>query len=351
MKILYLYSEIMGYSLATINRLVASGAEVHVVHWDRKGKLTSYSHPEVEGVYFYPRSEMTVNDISNLVSKLSPDITVVSGWMDKGYLKVVKKWRQKGGIVVACLDGQWHGSLRQWFAKFLGFIHYFSRYFSHAWVAGSYQYEYARILGFQKHQIIFDFYSADIEVFRKSYLSSVKERNKNYPHVFLFVGRLEEVKGIRTLIETWKSLGSDRLDWELRIIGSGTLEHCFDGVEGVVVKPFMSAENLMLEAQQSGCFILPSLFEPWGVVAHEFCAAGLPLILSSAVGASNSFLINGFNGYQSKKGDNLSLMSAMVRIINKADEDLALMGSRSFDLALKITPNTSAANLISVLDN
>ena len=38
MKILYLYSEVMGYTLATVKELVKLGAEVHIVFRD-KNKL------------------------------------------------------------------------------------------------------------------------------------------------------------------------------------------------------------------------------------------------------------------------------------------------------------------------
>ena len=40
-KILYLYSEIMGYNISTIDNLIILGAEVHLVHWDHK-KLAKY---------------------------------------------------------------------------------------------------------------------------------------------------------------------------------------------------------------------------------------------------------------------------------------------------------------------
>lgn len=44
--------------------------------------------------------------------------------------------------------------------------------------------------------------------------------------------------------------------------------------------------NLM---KQCGVFILPSRIEPWGVVVHEFSAAGFPLLLSDQVGSAESF--------------------------------------------------------------
>ncbi len=44
------------------------------------------------------------------------------------------------------------------------------------------------------------------------------------------------------------------------------------------------------------CFVLPASFEPWGLVAIEAMASGIPAIMTP-VGSSNSFILNGVNGY------------------------------------------------------
>jgi len=54
MKILYLYTEVMGYTLATINELRQTGAEIHLVHWDDK-KLTPYKIPTSNKLFLYPK--------------------------------------------------------------------------------------------------------------------------------------------------------------------------------------------------------------------------------------------------------------------------------------------------------
>lgn len=340
----------MGYSISTIRELVSAGAEVHVVHWDGKGKLTNYKHPEVEGVHFYPRSSMSVGAILSLKDKLLPDITVVSGWMDKGYLTVAKKMRKDGLIVVVCLDGQWRGTLKQRFANFLGFFAYFSKYFSHAWVAGVYQYEYARKLGFNRKNIVYDFYSGDLSAFKRSDEAYVSDQGNLIPPRFLYVGRLEEVKGLRLLLAAWLQLHPIKNNWELFLIGSGTLKTIFQNVPGVFIKEFMGSEKLIEEARNASCFILTSNFEPWGVVVHEFAAAGLPLLLSSSAGAANTFLIDGFNGFSFNEGNLDSLKKSMLKIMNMNEDDLRNMGKRSVELAHRITPQTSAYNLLSVIN-
>lgn len=145
MKILYLYAEVMGYTMATIRALVECGVEVHVVHWDRK-KLTPYQAPAWPKVHMYKRTEMSAHAMQHLAESLLPTITVVSGWQDKGYMKVAQRLRSQGKIVVTGFDDQWHGSLVQRVAAVLGGLGFFSRYYSHAWVSGAYQFEYARRL-------------------------------------------------------------------------------------------------------------------------------------------------------------------------------------------------------------
>ena len=39
--ILYLYAEVMGYTISTIEQLCKLGYEIHIVHWDKR-KFTPY---------------------------------------------------------------------------------------------------------------------------------------------------------------------------------------------------------------------------------------------------------------------------------------------------------------------
>jgi len=346
MKILYLYEEVMGYTIATIRALVERGAEVHILHWDHK-KLTPYQFPKLPNVYMYERSNSTVDLMKALATKIAPDITVISGWNDKGYLRVARMLRTKDMRVVTGLDSQWHGHVKQRVAALLGSIGYFSRYFSHAWVSGSCQFEYARRLGFKKNRIVYDLYSADLNIYHRAYNDYHAQKRTKYPHRFLFVGRFEPVKGLDTLLHAWELLGEKKLNWELHLIGKGSLKSILESTSGIVVKDFMQPDKLMQEVAHSGCFILPSRNEPWGVVVHEFAAAGMPLLISDVVGAANTFLISGMNGFKFKVNDAENLAKQMARIINIGDQTLLAMSDNSYHLSQRITPESSAANLLS----
>ena len=347
MRILYLYAEVMGYTMATIRALAERGNEVHVVHWDHK-KLTPYKAPEAPNVFMYNRSELSVEQIMKLAKDIEPGITVVSGWMDSGYLCVAKELRLEGLPVLIGLDSQWHGNLNQWLTLILGKVGFFSQFYSHAWVAGSFQFEYARRLGFEKKNIIFDLYSADLSLFNKAYDNSKENKKVNYPHRFLFVGRFEPEKGLDLLLEVWQQLGDNKGDWELHLIGNGSLKTQLEAPAGVVMKDFMEPAQFMQEVANAGCFLLPSRREPWGVVVHEFAAAGLPLIVSDVVGAASTFLISGMNGFSFKVNDPVALLKTMCEIINMNDQELCSMAVSSQALSQRITPESSAGNLLSV---
>jgi glycosyltransferase involved in cell wall biosynthesis len=134
------------------------------------------------------------------------------------------------------------------------------------------------------------------------------------------------------------------------LIGNGSLKAQIKATSGVVVKDFMQPEQLMLEVANAGCFLLPSRGEPWGLVVHEFAAAGLPLIVSDVVGAASTFLISGLNGFSFKVNDPKALTNRMLQVINMTDQELHAMAVSSHALSQRITPETSAGNLLSVAD-
>lgn len=348
MKVLYLYTEVMGYTIATINQLVQKGAETHVVHFDNK-KLTPYTIPKSAKLHLYPKSKQNRKSLVKLVSVLNPDITVVAGWVDKDYLHVASILKMQGKTVVCGLDGQWRGTLKQYIGSMLGSINYFKKYFTHAWVSGVYQFEYARKFGFKKNEIIFDFYSADISMYSNEYQKCINSKKKNYPHRFLYVGRFEKIKGLKFLLKAWDELTEKKRDWELHLIGNGSLQKELTKRSNIVVKDFMQPEKLINEIKGAGCFILPSIYEPWGVVIHEFAAAGLPLIVSSEVGSAKSFLINKFNGFYFNTQNYKNLRSKMLQIIEMSDEELQRLSRNSNKLSSRISPKTSANNLLSLI--
>jgi glycosyltransferase involved in cell wall biosynthesis len=340
LTILYLYTEVQGYTIATINSLIDNGAMVHLVCWDDKNN-TPFEALSNDSLRIYKRSELSFLELISLEKKINPDITYISGWQDLGYLIVALSQRLNFKTVVVGFDDQWHGTIKQYVASFLGFFRIFKFFYSHAWVCGAYQYEYARKIGFKRKEVIFDLLSADLD------FSSVKNYQKS--NRFIYIGRFSSEKGIDTLLESWKMIGDDRLDWELLLVGAMSEDDIRSAsINGVKVIEFLNKKELIKELSNSSCAIVPSHWDQWGVVVHEFALAGLPIVISDTVGARAHFSIDGYNGYHFSAGSASSLKEQLKKIIDLSDDELNKMSQASKLLSARITPNSSAANLLSL---
>lgn len=346
-KILYLYSELVGYQIPIFKEYVETyKADVHVMSWDKK-KIKPYEPEAIYGVTYYKRSKYNNSDILALALSLNPDIIYISGWMDKGYLFVTEKMKKRGIPIVTAFDDIWVGSFRQRIGS-LVFPFFFKKYFSHAWVAGSYQFEFAKKMGFKNNEIIYDMLSADTTIFNLNHY--LLEKNKDSQKSFLYVGNFRKVKGVDILLEAFDIyLKKYNGNWKLTCVGNGELEPNLKENKNIEVIPFSTSNEIVEISKRNDVFILPSRHDQWGVVVHEFSCIGMPLLLSENVGAKTTFFINGFNGYQFNKNSAEHLAKMMFRFEQLDDIDLKKMGKNSQILAQKINVATSAANFISIL--
>ncbi len=352
MKILYLYTEIMGYNLPILERLVSLyGARVEVVRWNQN-KLTPFVPDPIPGVAFHERTSFSDEQLLKFAIGFQPDLVYISGWQDRGYLPVVASLKSLGSVVVTGMDSQWTGSLRQQIVA--KWIHWLKkdRCFSYAWVPGPLQYEFARRIGFKKTEILCNLLSGNSDVFARAVKAQQSDQDTRYPKQFLYVGRFAPSKGIDILIEAYKLYKSKYSgDWTLTCVGNGPLEQTLASIPQIQVLPFASQEELVQCARQSGVFILPSRYEPWGVVVHEFATAGLPLLLSEHVGARSQFLIDGLNGYTFHQDSVEELAQKMHQLSSLSTEALLKMGQVSANMAQRLTPDIAAASLVSALQS
>lgn len=346
MKILFLYTELSEYFLSCVNVLSQkSNSEIHIVRWSvNKEAPFNFSFPD--NVKIYERNNFDKYSLIELVSKIIPDIIYCSGWLDKEYLSVCKSFRNKIPVVVG-FDNHWKGSLKQQLGSLFSKIT-IQNYFSHCWIPGKPQEEFARRLGFDKSNTLYGFYSCDYNLFHNYYLKYKEQKRKNFPHRFIFSGRYVHSKGINNLWQAFIDLQKENPnDWELYCLGTGDIKQ----VIHPKIKHFGFVQPKAMEKYiaDTGVFVLPSTFEPWGVVLHEFAAAGFPLICSNEVGAAEKFLQENENGFMFKAGNISALKEAMRKIISLSDEKLIKMGEKSAELAKQITPDIWADTLMSIL--
>lgn len=344
-KILYLYAEVMPYNLPVFRTLKDNGYEVDVVQLDKR-KLTPFEYPGEEGITIWNSSAYnSYSDFERAFFMQDVCLVYVSELVNRWYWQLAWKYRHKKHIpvVVGC-DAQWSGSRNNYIKKLLFPITY-RQVFSHIQCAGIWQADYARRIGFKRNQIITPLLCADNEQY---YKVDIEAKKHNYPKQFIFVGRLNEVKGIKEILSVWKTI-QDKKGWTLTLIGSGPMEELIRESQDIVLRPFMSQKDICAVMQESGCALIPSRKEPWGLVVHEAAAAGLPIIASRCCGATYKFVIDGYNGFCIEGSDEDSLRESMFRIMESDDASLIKMSIRSRQLAQSIFPEHVAYSIMSLI--
>lgn len=344
-KILFLYTELAGYFLSCIEELLKENVEAHIIRWPVNNEAP-FNFNFSEKIKLYERADYSSEQLISLSKQISPDIIYCSGWIDKGYLNVCRKFKNKIPVIVG-FDNQWKGSLKQYIASLIGRFTILKS-FNYCWVPGELQYKYAHKLGFKNEKILTGFYSCDYDFFHKQFLLNKENKKNNFPKKFIYVGRYYEFKGVKDLWNAFTDLQKEfPNNWELWCLGVGDIEP----VNHSKIKHFgfVQPSEMPHFIKNTGVFILPSHFEPWGVVLHEFASAGFSLICSDEVGARTAFLKNGYNGYIYKAGNKNELKDLMKKIIQTSDKKLLEMGERSRELASSITPKKWVSTLLSVL--
>lgn len=114
-------------------------------------------------------------------------------------------------------------------------------------------------------------------------------------NVVLFVGRLTYQKGVEYLLQAAKKVLSKKPNTIFLVVGQGDLyEHLIidaakSGVaHRVVFTGFLTGDKLKACYQMADVFVMPSISEPYGIVALEALAAGTPAIISKQSGVAET---------------------------------------------------------------
>ena len=343
-KVAFLYSEIAGYFLANVKEL-AKSAEVLIFRWPIN-KEAPFKFEEIPNVKIIDRSNFDQISLEKELKSFGPDILVCSGWMDKGYVKAVKSFKKEIPTVLT-LDNHWSGSLKQKIAALSSPL-YLKKIFTHAWVPGDPQAIFANKLGFKDDVLIRNFYCADVSLFQSKFEATFESKKANFPKRFLYVARYVEHKGIFEMWNAFKSLTEEeRQGWELWCLGTGDEWENRVEADGIKHAGFVQPADFGQYLKDTGVYILPSKFEPWGVTVQEFAISGFPMIVSDAVGAKTKYLKD--NGISVKAGSEAELKKAMLQMIAMSDKELIAMGEKSNDLGRSFNAEMWVENLMSIL--
>lgn len=152
---------------------------------------------------------------------------------------------------------------------------------------------------------------------------------------FLFVGRFLPRKGLETLLKAYCDYcaGTGSSAWKLVLVGGGPhLEQiraqAADTV-GIHFAGVIKGEELCHYYGLAQALVVPSVFDPWGLVVNEGMAAGLPVLVSRGCGAAATLVVEGENGWTFAHEDTGHLTALMLRMSKLPTVELQRMGDFS----------------------
>lgn len=201
--------------------------------------------------------------------------------------------------------------------------------------------EFYEAYGVPAHRIALVPYAADNAFFMKRAQSSWEARcdirkgfglREDVPLV-LFSGKLLARKRPQDVLEACARVacrvpvslayvghGTERAAIERRARDLGFSDVAFLGVQNQSVLPALySAADLL---------VLPSDFDPWGMVVNEAMCCGLPVVVSDKVGAAADLVSDGANGFVYPVGDVPALADLLLRLVED-DSVRRAMGGES----------------------
>ncbi len=142
-----------------------------------------------------------------------------------------------------------------------------------------------------------------------------------FQNLIVFVGRLEWEKGVHTLLDAAAILQSAHPDHRVVIAGTGTYEaalhqHANERVSDGAVHfaGWLPESELQALAAAADVVVVPSLYEPFGLVALEAGALGVPLVVART-GGLGDIVTDGVTGRVFPAGDAQTLAAAIADIL------------------------------------
>lgn len=345
LKVVFCWSEVAGYMPACWRALAdRPGVELHVLHLERlydaienpfdlAALMDGLSHQMFRG----DRADRDRFLLDAVVAEC-PDVVVQCGWIYWPYTRLMSAPALAGVPMVLGMDSPWLGTPAQRLNRWR--LRVASRRIHTVVTAGERSAEYARRLGFTPSTIVGGYYGYD-----DGQVSAVASRRDStaWPRQFLFVGRYVPPKDLATLVKAYQRYRAlVRNPWGLTCCGVGPDQPLLAGIEGIVDRGFQQPAAVPEVFATHGAFVMPSRFEPWGVVIAEAAASGLPVVCTSACGASVDLVRDYYSGVIVPPEDPERLARALVWMHEHADL-LPVMGQRGRQLATAFSAEAWAA--------
>ncbi len=141
---------------------------------------------------------------------------------------------------------------------------------------------------------------------------------------FVFAGRFAEDKGLAPFLEAFARVAA-HARVKLVLVGDGALKGALEAQatrlgcrDRVLFAGFLNQTEIGRAYAACDVLILPSAFEPWGLVANEAMNFDLPCVASDRVGCAHDLVVDGVNGLVVPFGDLAGWERALTRFATDA---------------------------------
>jgi glycosyltransferase involved in cell wall biosynthesis len=155
--------------------------------------------------------------------------------------------------------------------------------------------------------------------------------------IILYASKFQRRKRPDDLLAAFARIRAQGVDAHLVMVGSGEMEADLHATAAALADAnvhfpgFLNQTELPQAYAASELFVLPSDEEPFGLIVNEVMCAGLPVVVSAAVGCVADLVKPGVNGDTFPARDVNALAAALARIASDADLR-ARMGAASREM-------------------
>jgi glycosyltransferase involved in cell wall biosynthesis len=154
----------------------------------------------------------------------------------------------------------------------------------------------------------------------------------------VFAGRIEMMKGSRTIPSVCRALVRSKSDIRIAVIGYGTDQRCvFEALAPLAANVFLVGKvpfaQMVEYYRRSRVYVSTSYYEGLPGTCLEAMAMGLPAVVWDRP-FYRGLVVNGKTGFTLEPGDVDQMVSAVMRLLGSAEEAHA-MGQRARELVLE----------------
>lgn len=261
--------------------------------------------------------------------QIKPDAVIVSGYHYLGHLRVLRWLRGRRIATLFISDSNIHADRARGFTRTLKsrIVPWVVRRCDPILVCGSLGKQYFEKYGAREGQCIYAPYEPDYEQIERIDPALVEQMRAQYRFDparkrLVFCGRMVEQKRPDLALGAFVEVAHEFPDWDLIMVGDGVQREWLGYItptdlrRRILFTGFVGKQD-QLSAIYRNChaMILPSDWEPWGVVINEAVAAGLAVVATNVVGAAVELVQPWRNGFLVPPGDRRALAGALRELM------------------------------------